>query len=154
MGVPARRATTSEELREALDEALSLARPEIFNSDQGSQFTAAAFTSRLEGCGIAASMDGRGRALDNVFVERLWRSVKYEEVYLREYADGWEAEERLAALLGYQYALKGASRASHWGVPGLLWIEQGDAGQHLHDPEGQDEACGQLGDGDRTVGLA
>jgi putative transposase len=86
---------------EALDEALARARPEIFNSDQGSQFTAAAFTSRLESCGIAVSMDGRGRALDNVFVERLWRSVKYEEVYLREYADGWEAEERLAAYFRF-----------------------------------------------------
>jgi putative transposase len=61
---------------EALDEALSLTQPEIFNSDQGCQFTAAAFTSRLEACGIAISMDGRGRALDNVFIERLWRSVK------------------------------------------------------------------------------
>lgn len=81
---------------EALDEALARRRPEIFNTDQGSQFTAAAFTGRLEQCGIAISMDGRGRALDNVFVERLWRSVKYEEVYLRQYADGWDAERSLA----------------------------------------------------------
>ncbi len=77
---------------EALDEALSQAKPEIFNSDQGSQFTATAFTSRLESCGVAISMDGRGRAIDNVFIERLWRSVKYEEVYLRDYTDGWQAE--------------------------------------------------------------
>ena len=61
-------------------------RPEIFNTDQGSQFTAAAFTGRLEAAGVAISMDGRGRALDNVFVERLWRTVKYEDVYLRDYA--------------------------------------------------------------------
>ena len=80
---------------EALEAALSQAQPEIFNSDQGSQFTSAAFTSRLEAHGIAISMDGRGRALDNVFVERLWRTVKYEEVYLGEYEDGWEAERRL-----------------------------------------------------------
>jgi len=86
---------------EALEAALQLATPEIFNSDQGSQFTAAAFTSRLEAQGIAVSMDGRGRALDNVFIERLWRSVKYEEVYLRDYADGWEAEERLAAYFRF-----------------------------------------------------
>ena len=86
---------------EALDEALSLARPEIFNSDQGCQFTAAAFTGRLESRGIAISMDGRGRALDNVFIERLWRSVKYEEVYLHDYADGWEAEARLAAYFRF-----------------------------------------------------
>ena len=69
----------------ALDRALSQGLPEIFNTDQGSQFTSQAFTSRLESRGIAISMDGRGRALDNVFVERLWRSVKYEEIYLREY---------------------------------------------------------------------
>ncbi len=81
---------------EALDEALVRSRPEIFNSDQGSQFTAAAFTSRLEAAGVAISMDGRGRAIDNVFIERLWRSVKYEEVYLKDYADGWQAETSLA----------------------------------------------------------
>jgi len=81
---------------EVLDEALSRGRPEIFNTDQGSQFTAAAFTGRLQTDGVAISMDGRGRALDNVFIERLWRSVKYEEVYLKDYADGWQAEDSLA----------------------------------------------------------
>jgi putative transposase len=86
---------------EALEEALGIGRPEIFNTDQGSQFTANAFTSRLQTYGIAISMDGRGRALDNVFIERLWRTVKYEEVYLRDYADGWEAEERLGAYFEF-----------------------------------------------------
>ena len=86
---------------EALDEALSFSTPEIFNSDQGSQFTATAFTSRLESGGVAISMDGRGRAIDNVFIERLWRSVKYEEVYLKDYADGWEAEASLAAYFHF-----------------------------------------------------
>jgi putative transposase len=81
---------------EALDEALAAGQPEIFNTDQGSQFTAMAFVQRLETRGVAVSMDGRGRALDNVFIERLWRSVKYEEVYLKDYADGWEAEASLA----------------------------------------------------------
>jgi putative transposase len=81
---------------EALDTALERGRPEIFNSDQGSQFTAQAFTGRLESCGVKVSMDGRGRALDNVFVERLWRSVKYENVYIHDYRDGWEAESGLA----------------------------------------------------------
>ena len=60
--------------------------PEIFNSDQGCQFTSEAFTDVLKAQGIAISMDGRGRALDNIFVERLWRSVKYEDVYLKGYA--------------------------------------------------------------------
>ena len=70
----------------ALDRALQKAKPEIFNSDQGAQFTSEEFTGRLESAGIVISMDGRGRALDNVFTERLWRSVKYEEVYLKDYA--------------------------------------------------------------------
>jgi putative transposase len=70
---------------ELLDEALGLGRPEVFNTDQGVQFTAEAFTSRLLSAGVAVSMDGKGRCLDNVFVERLWRSVKYEDIYLRRY---------------------------------------------------------------------
>jgi putative transposase len=86
---------------EALDEALAHSTPEIFNSDQGSQFTATAFTSRLVSAGVTISMDGRGRAIDNVFIERLWRSVKYEEVYLKDYTDGWEAEASLAAYFRF-----------------------------------------------------
>jgi putative transposase len=85
----------------ALDEALANGRPEIFNTDQGSQFTASSFTARLEAAGVAISMDGRGRALDNVFVERLWRSVKYEEVYLKDYADGWQAEDSLSGYFRF-----------------------------------------------------
>jgi putative transposase len=68
-----------------LDEALSLGKPEVFNTDQGVQFTAQAWTSRLESAGVAVSMDGKGRCLDNVFVERLWRSVKQEDIYLKRY---------------------------------------------------------------------
>jgi len=80
---------------EALDAALQGGRPEIFNTDQGVQFTARAFTGRPEGEGIAVSMDGRGRALDNVFVERLWRALKYEEVYLKAYASVRDLEAGL-----------------------------------------------------------
>lgn len=72
--------------REALDASLQHGRPDIFNTDQGVQFTATEFTQMLEHAGIRISMDGRGRALDNIFVERLWRTVKYENVYLMEYA--------------------------------------------------------------------
>lgn len=68
-----------------LEEALSRGRPEVFNTDQGVQFTATAWTGRLESAGVAVSMDGKGRCLDNIFVERLWRTVKYEEVYLHRY---------------------------------------------------------------------
>jgi putative transposase len=81
---------------ETLQEALSRGRPGIFNSDQGTQFTDQRFTGVLEQAGIAISMDGRGRALDNVFVERLWRSVKQEEVYLHDYATPAEAHRRLS----------------------------------------------------------
>jgi putative transposase len=81
--------------REALEEALRASVPQVFNTDQGSQFTATAFTSRLVERGVAISMDGRGRALDNVFIERLWRSVKYENVYLRDYQSVRECEAGL-----------------------------------------------------------
>jgi len=70
---------------EMLEEALAQGRPEVFNTDQGAQFTAQAWTGRLESAGVAVSMDGRGRCLDNVFVERLWRTVKYEDIYLHRY---------------------------------------------------------------------
>ena len=71
---------------DALQQALQAGRPDLFNTDQGSQFTSLAFTSLLEAAGIRISMDGKGRALDNIFVERLWRSVKYEDIYLNHYA--------------------------------------------------------------------
>jgi putative transposase len=70
---------------EALDEALARGKPEIFNTDLGSQFTSREYTGRLEEVRIAVSRDGRGRALDNVFIERLWRSVKYEDIYIKDY---------------------------------------------------------------------
>src|SRR5258708_22047234 len=106
---PARPSCTSRS-----DEALSQGRPDVFNTDQGVQFTAEAFTGRLVSAGVAVSMDGRGRALDNVFVERLWRTVKYEDIYIRGYEAVPELqrglaryfafynEERLHQSLGYE----------------------------------------------------
>jgi putative transposase len=99
---------------QALEQALTISRPEIFNSDQGVQFTSADFTSVLEREGVRISMDGRGRVYDNIFVERLWRSVKYEEVYLHQYLTVADARrgleryfhfynmERIHESLGYQ----------------------------------------------------
>jgi putative transposase len=99
---------------EALEAALRVKQPEIFNTDQGSQFTSGEFIGLLEDRQIAISMDGRGRCLDNIFVERLWRTVKYEEVYLRDYQTPNEAylglkkyfefynTERFHQALGYQ----------------------------------------------------
>jgi putative transposase len=87
---------------EAVEEALARhGRPEIFNTDQGSQFTSAAFTGLLLDNTIAISMDGRGAWRDNVFVERLWRSVKYEEVYLRAYDSVAEARASLGRYLDF-----------------------------------------------------
>jgi putative transposase len=75
---------------DALDAALKHGRPDIFNTDQGAQFTSSDFTGRLLNAGVQISMDGRGRALDNIFVERLWRTVKYEDIYLKNYRTGGE----------------------------------------------------------------
>ncbi len=81
---------------EALQRALEAGRrPEIFNTDQGSQFTSEAFTGRLEDADIRISMDGRGRTFDNIMIERLWRSVKYEEVYLKDYENFIDARKGL-----------------------------------------------------------
>jgi putative transposase len=103
---------------EALQRALRRGRPEIFNSDQGSQFTSDQFTGALKARGIAISMDGRGRCFDNIFMERLWRSLKHEEVYLRDYTMVPEARdgignwfrfynhERLHQSLGYRTPAK------------------------------------------------
>ena len=87
---------------EALEEALArYDAPEVFNTDQGSQFTGEDFTGVLAGHGVAISMDGRGRWLDNVFIERLWRSVKHEEVYLKAYENLTEARRELAAYFDF-----------------------------------------------------
>ena len=85
----------SEEARAKFD------KPKIFNTDQGSQFTSAAFTGALAEAGVAISMDGGGRWMDNVFIERLWRSLKYEDVYLKGYTDGREALPGIAEWIAF-----------------------------------------------------
>jgi len=90
---------------EALQEALAkFGRPEIFNTDQGSQFTSDEWIKVLKDAGVAISMDGKGRWIDNVFIERLWRSVKYEEVYLHAYTNGSEARTALARYFSFYNA--------------------------------------------------
>ena len=86
---------------DALEEALSKGKPEIFNTDQGSQFTGEAFIGLLKKHGFRISMDGKGRYADNIFVERLWRTVKYEEVYLKAYSNGREAKVGLDAYFHF-----------------------------------------------------
>lgn len=85
----------------ALDRALRLTKPQIFNTDQGAQFTSNDFTGRLLQAGVSISMDGKGRAIDNVFVERLWRTVKYEEVYLQDYSSDGDAAASLARYFNF-----------------------------------------------------
>jgi putative transposase len=112
----------------ALEDALArYGKPEIFNTDQGSQFTSSAFTGTLLAAGINISMDGRGRWMDNVFIERLWRSLKYEDIYLKFYANVREAKAGIAGWISFYnevrphqalgYRTPGAKRRK-----GRLWI--------------------------------
>ncbi len=105
----------------ALDWALQTGCPEIFNSDQGAQFTSEVFTKRLEDCGITISMDGRGRAMDNIFVERLWRSVKYEEVYLKDYEQVPEAVRNLRNYFLF-YNHERAHQALDYQTPAAIYF--------------------------------
>lgn len=112
---------------DALEDAFIWGQPEIFNTDQGAQFTSAAFTSRLLAAGVAISMAGRGRALDNVFIERLWRTVKYENVYLKDYET---VDELYEGLLEY-FAFYNRER-SHQSLAGRTPWETYQAGQSGH----------------------
>jgi putative transposase len=111
----------------ALDEALArFGKPEIFNTDQGSQFTSAAFTGTLAAAGIRISMDGRGRWMDNVFIERLWRSLKHEDVYLKAYADGREAKAGIGSWIAF-YNTKRPHRALGNQTPMAVWRAGADS---------------------------
>jgi putative transposase len=108
---------------EALEEALArFGKPEIFNTDQGSQFTGAAFTGVLSTAEIRISMDGRGRWMDNVFIERLWRSLKYEDIYLKHYADGREAKAGIALWVAF-YNTRRPHQALEDRTPMTVWRE-------------------------------
>jgi putative transposase len=112
---------------EMLEEALSGGKPAVFNTDQGVQFTTEAWTGRLESAGVAVSMDGRGRCLDNVFVERLWRSVKYEDIYLR----GYETVPQLRQGLGRYFPYYNEARlhqSLNYRTPAVVYREKRRAG--------------------------
>ena len=105
----------------ALEEALArYGKPEIFNTDQGSQFTSVAFTGTLATAGVAISMDGRGRWMDNVFIERLWRSLKYEDIYLKGYADGREAKAGIAEWIAFYNTTRPHQALGHR-TPMAVW---------------------------------
>jgi putative transposase len=109
---------------EALEEALENYGPcEIFNSDQGCQFTSKTFTDRLLSAGIQVSMDGKGRAFDNIFIERLWRTVKYEEVYLFDYEDGKDARNRLSAYFTF-YNLERVHQSLDYQTPSEVYFAE------------------------------
>lgn len=111
---------------EALEKALAISQPDIFNTDQGAQYTSEAFTDRLKAAGVRISMDGRGRVYDNIFVERLWRSVKYEEVYLKHYDDADEAWRGLGEYFAF-YNRERPHQALDWRTPHEVYFGQQEA---------------------------
>jgi putative transposase len=102
---------------EALEEALRKGKPDVFNTDQGSQFTGKAFTGLLEQHGIKISMDGKGSYRDNLFIERLWRTVKYEEVYLKAYQNGKDARMGIGAYFRFYNTVR-PHQALGYRIPG------------------------------------
>lgn len=131
---------------DALEEALAKGRPDIFNTDQGCQFTSVAFTGTLAAAGVAISMDGRGRWMDNVFVERLWRSLKYEEVYLHAYDSPADARRGIGAWIEFynterpHQALGDRTPAAVFAAatsPVDLWTTQGRCPQAPQAPQPQ-----------------
>jgi putative transposase len=107
-----------EALREALEK---FGPPEIFNTDQGSQFTSEDWTTPLKAAGVAISMDGKGRWIDNIFIERLWRSVKYEDVYLHAYASGGEARQSLTRYFAF-YNARRVHESLHYATPDEVYF--------------------------------
>jgi len=124
---------------EALEKALDKGKPEIFNTDQGSQFTGEAFTGILEKQGIRISMDGKGSYTDNLFIERLWRSVKYEEVYLKAYQDGKEAAVGIGSYFHF-YNNERPHQALGYRTPAEVFYtsQEGQAKTELIEPISKD----------------
>jgi putative transposase len=118
----------------ALEGALEVGKPEIFNSDQGVQFTSRAFTGKLEEAGVAISMDGRGRAFDNIFVERLWRTVKYEGIYIKEYGTVLELEGGLDHYFWF-YNHERPHQALAYQTPAQMYLRALTAVQRLEGGE-------------------
>jgi putative transposase len=113
---------------EALHDSFAYGLPDVFNSDQGSQFTSIEFTGALEAVGVTISMDGKGRCMDNIFVERLWRSLKYEEVYLRAYETVEEAKQGIAAWIHF-YNFERVHQALGYKTPWEVFSNQPNAGK-------------------------
>lgn len=112
---------------DAVEQALSQATPQIINSDQGSHFTSPQYTQRVEAAGARISMDGKGRALDNIFTERFWRSLKYEEVYLNEYATPREARQGIARYIQF-YNVARPHQALDYVTPAVIYASTPSCG--------------------------
>ena len=137
---------------EALEEALGKGRPEVFNTDQGSQLTGEGFTGLLEQHGVRISMDGKGRYSDNIFVERLWRPVKYEEVYLKAYSNGREAGVGLEAYFHF-YKNQRPHQALGYRTPAVVFNR--DSGSSTEPPRGTRKSpTGALPIMGKTAGLS
>ena len=118
---------------ECLEEALQrFGTPEIFNTDQGCQFTADAFTGVLKAHGISISMDGRGRALDNIFVERLWRDVKHEDIYLKGYATLPEVQSGLTEYMVFRNS-KRTHQSLNYSTPDVVYRTASGGGARIAD---------------------
>ncbi len=113
---------------EAVEQALLVATPLIWNSDQGSHFTSPQYTHRLEVAGVQISMDGRGRALDNIFTERFWRSLKYEEIYLHDYGSPREARQGITRYMGF-YNHERPHQALDYRTPAATYFAPPTAGR-------------------------
>ena len=135
---------------EALEEALTRGQPEVFNTDQGSQFTSLEFTQVLQEHGVRISMDGKGRYQDNIFVERLWRTVKYEEVYLKAYASVLEAQRGLEDYFRFYNGLR-PHQALGYRTPAEVFygdqdVVEGDSkGRRCSPEQGTQSLAGALG---------
>lgn len=126
---------------DSLEESLRIyGKPQIFNSDQGSQFTSASFTQVLKREGVSISMDGRGRAFDNIFVERLWRTVKYEDVYLKGYATLGELTLGLTEYFDF-YNHARPHQALGYQTPAAVYLQQHGGGALIVDKHGTDSAA-------------
>lgn len=106
----------------AVNAALEMATPRVWNSDQGSHFTSPVYLERLSAAGVQISMDGKGRATDNIFVERLWRSLKYEEVYLKDYTTPKEARQGVGSYIDF-YDYRRVHQALDYRTPATLYFE-------------------------------
>ena len=132
-------------------EALALGRPKVFNTDQGSQFSSREFTQVLQDRGVKVNMDGKGRYADNIFVERLWRTVKYEEVYLKAYVNAVEARQELRAYFRFSNNLRPHQALGYWTPAEVFHGAMNATGEKSTACEGSPEPVSLAGTAGRSL---